>query len=28
MLKEHYKTLNPFDLRKALEEKLKKIFKS
>jgi hypothetical protein len=26
-LKEQYKTLNPFDLRKALEEKLKKIFK-
>ena len=26
-LKELYKTLNPFDLRKALEEKLKKIFK-
>lgn len=27
-LKEQYKTLNPFDLRKALEEKLKKIFKT
>ncbi len=27
-LKEQYKTLNPFDLRKALEEKLKRIFKS
>lgn len=26
-LKEQYETLNPFDLRKALEEKLKKIFK-
>lgn len=26
-LKEQYKTLNPFDLRRALEEKLKKIFK-
>jgi len=26
-LKEQYKTLNPFELRKALEEKLKKIFK-
>jgi hypothetical protein len=26
-LKEYYKTLNPFDLRKALEVKLKKIFK-
>jgi hypothetical protein len=26
-LKELYKTLNPFDLRKTLEEKLKKIFK-
>ncbi len=26
-LKEQYKTLNPFDLRKTLEEKLKKIFK-
>ncbi len=26
-LKELYKTLNPFDLRKAMEEKLKKIFK-
>jgi hypothetical protein len=26
-LKEQYKTLNPFDLRKALEEKLKKVFK-
>ena len=27
-LKEQYKTLNPFELRKALEEKLKKIFKT
>ncbi len=27
-LKAQYKTLNPFDLRKTLEEKLKKIFKS
>jgi hypothetical protein len=26
-LKEQYKTLNPFELRKALEEKLKRIFK-
>ena len=26
-LREQFKTLNPFDLRKALEEKLKKIFK-
>ena len=26
-LKEHYKTLNPFDLRNAMEEKLKRIFK-
>jgi hypothetical protein len=26
-LREHYKTLNPFVLRKALEEKLKRIFK-
>jgi hypothetical protein len=26
-LKEQYKTLNPFELRKSLEEKLKKIFK-
>jgi hypothetical protein len=26
-LREYYKTLNPFDLRKALEVKLKKIFK-
>ena len=26
-LKEQYKTLNPFELRKALEVKLKKIFK-
>jgi hypothetical protein len=27
-LKEQYKTLNPFELRKAMEEKLKKIFKT
>jgi hypothetical protein len=27
-LKEQYKTLNPFELRKALEVKLKKIFRS
>jgi hypothetical protein len=26
-LKEHYKSLNPFDLRNAMEEKLKRIFK-